>query len=43
MSKNLILSAAVGLNFEQIRFFIESLRKYYLEDLCFIIDRMTQT
>ena len=39
MSKNLILSAAVGLNFEQIRFFIESLRKYYLEDLCLIIDK----
>jgi hypothetical protein len=37
MNKNLILSAAVGLSFNQIEFFIKSLRKYYLDDICFIV------
>ena len=37
MNNNLILSAAVGYNFQQIEFFIKSLRKYYLDKVCFII------
>jgi hypothetical protein len=37
MEKNLILTAAVGYQFNQIEFFIKSLRKYYFEDICFII------
>ena len=37
MNNNLILSAAVGYNFQQIEFFIKSLRKYYLDNVCFII------
>ncbi|MDC0952937.1 hypothetical protein OAR89_04165 [Pelagibacteraceae bacterium] len=37
MIKNLILSAAVGYHFNQIEFFIKSLRKYYFGDVCFII------
>jgi hypothetical protein len=37
MSKNLILSAAVGYNFEQVEFFVKSLRKHYEGDVCFII------
>ena len=38
MSKNLILSAAVGYNFAQIEFFIKSLRKFYQDNVCIIID-----
>jgi len=38
MNKNLILSAAVGYNFQQIEFFIKSLRKYYDGEVCFFID-----
>jgi len=38
MNKNLILSAAVGYNFEQIEFFVKSLRKYYDGEICFFID-----
>ena len=37
MNKNLILSAAVGYEFKQIEFFIKSLRKYYHEEVCFVI------
>jgi hypothetical protein len=37
MNKNLILTAAVGYNFQQIELFIRSLRKYYSEKICFII------
>lgn len=37
MNKNLILSAAVGYEFNQIEFFIKSLRKYYKENVCFMI------
>ena len=37
MTKNLILSAAIGYNFHQIEFFIKSLRKHYNEKICFII------
>ena len=37
MIKNLILSAAVGYHFNQIEFFIKSLRKYYFGDVGFII------
>ena len=37
MNKNLILSAALGYNFQQIEFFIKSLRKHYHDDICFII------
>ena len=39
MSKNLILSAAVGYNFQQIELFIKSLRKNYFDQICFIIDQ----
>ena len=37
MSKNLIISAALGYNFQQIEFFIKSLRKNYNGNVCFII------
>ena len=37
MKKNLILTAAVGLNFKQVEFFIRSLRKVYTDDICFIV------
>ena len=39
MNKNLILSAAVGYNFQQIEFFVKSLRKYYSGEVCFFIDK----
>ena len=42
MNKNLILSAAVGYNFQQIEFFVKSLRKYYVDDICFIISDTDQ-
>ena len=38
MNRNLILSAALGYNFQQVEFFIKSLRKYYHDEVCFIID-----
>ena len=38
MEKNLVLSAAVGYKFEQIEFFIKSLRKFYREEVCIVID-----
>ena len=37
MSNNLVLSAAVGYNFQQIELFIKSLRKYFSGQVCFII------
>ncbi len=37
MSKNLVLTAAVGYSFQQIEFFIKSLRKYYSDNICIII------
>ncbi len=37
MKKNLVIAAAVGLKVDQITFFIKSLRKYYAEDVCFVI------
>ena len=37
MDKNLILTAALGYKFQQIEFFIKSLRKYYYDDICFVI------
>ncbi len=37
MNKNLILAAALGYNFQQIEFFIKSLRKCYHDDICFVI------
>lgn len=37
MKGNLVLSAAVGYNFQQLEFFLKSLRKFYKEDVCFII------
>ncbi len=39
MKKNLIISAAIGYKFNQIEFFLTSLRKYYQEDICFIIGK----
>ena len=39
MKKNLILTAAIGYNFQQIEFFIKSLRKYYSGDICFVIGK----
>ncbi len=38
MIKNLVLSAAVGYNFQQIELFIKSLRKFYNEEICLIVD-----
>ena len=37
MKKNLVIAAAVGLNIDQITLFIKSLRKYYKDDICFVI------
>ena len=39
MSNNIILTAAVGYNFNQIELFIKSLRKYYSDKICFIISK----
>ena len=36
--KNLVMSAAVGLNSEAIEFFIKSLRKFYFGDVCILVD-----
>ena len=38
MKNNLILSAAVGYDFEQVEFFLKSLRKFYNQEVCLIID-----
>ena len=35
--KNLVLSAACGLDPEQIKFFLKSLRKYYEDEILFLI------
>ena len=37
MSKNLILSAAIGYKFNQLEFFIKSLRNYYKDTVTFLI------
>ena len=37
MSKNLILSAAIGYKFNQLEFFIKSLRNYYKGNVTFLI------
>ena len=37
MKKNLVLTAAFGFGVPQLELFIKSLRKYYEEDICFII------
>ena len=37
MKKNLILTAAFGFGIQQLELFIKSLRKYYNDDVCFII------
>ncbi len=37
MKKNLVITAAVGLKVDQITLFIKSLRKYYTDDICFVI------
>lgn len=38
-NKNLVLSAACGLDPKAIEFFLKSLRKYYDEDICFLIQK----
>ncbi len=37
MSKNLILSTAIGYKFNQVEFFIKSLRKFYQDPIVFLI------
>ena len=37
MKKNLILTAAFGFGVQQLELFIKSLRKYYTDDICFVI------
>ena len=37
MRKNLVLTAAIGFHISQLQLFIKSLRKYYKEEICFII------
>ena len=37
MKKNLILTAAFGFGIQQLELFIKTLRKYYTDDICFII------
>ncbi len=39
MIKNLVLTAAVGYNFDQIELFLKSLRKYYSDKICIIIGK----
>ena len=39
MSKNLILSAAIGYKFNQVEFFIKSLRKFYQDSVTFLIGK----
>ena len=39
MSNNLVLAAAVGYKFNQIEFFIKSLRKFYKERIVFLISK----
>ena len=38
MNRNLVLSAAVGYNFQQIELFIKSLRRFYSDQICIIVD-----
>lgn len=38
MSKNLILTAAIGFDISQVQLFIKSLRKYYKDEICVIIN-----
>ena len=35
--KNLVITPAVGLEFNPVEFFIKSLRKYYQDDIYFIV------
>ena len=37
MKKNLVLTAAFGFSIPQLELFIKTLRKYYKDDVCFII------
>ena len=37
MKKNLVLTAAFGFGVQQLELFIKSLRKYYTDDVCFVI------
>jgi len=37
MNKNLVLTAAIGFQLSQLQLFIKSLRKYYKDEICFII------
>ena len=37
MKKNLILTAAFGFGIQQLELFVKTLRKYYTDDICFII------
>ena len=37
MSNNLVLAAAIGYKFEQIEFFVKSLRKFYNNKIVFLI------
>ena len=37
MKKNLVLTAAFGFGIPQLELFIKTLRKYYTDDVCFII------
>ena len=37
MQKNLILSTAIGYKFDQVKFFIQSIRKFYRGPIVFLI------
>lgn len=37
MNKNLVLTAAIGFQLSQLQLFIKSLRRYYKDEICFII------
>jgi len=37
MKKNLVLTAAFGFGIQQLELFVKTLRKYYTDDICFII------
>ena len=39
MNSNLVLAAALGYKFEQIEFFVKSLRKFYKEKITFLINQ----
>ena len=38
MKKNLVLTAAIGFHISQLQLFIKSLRRFYSDQICIIVD-----